>query len=66
MNSSEILAYIRTTPDCRGECDDCHRDGVDLWEDPDTIDAGDFCYCDRCWRKRAAKRMPRSRLDGVR
>lgn len=54
MNSPEIKAMLACRPDCAGECDGCHEDKRELWEDQSQ--PGEYVYCEACWRKRLAKK----------
>lgn len=44
--------------DAHGECDMCYRDNVSLWNDLDSVEAGDFQFCAPGWRKILCKYGP--------
>ena len=60
MEAFECLDVIADRPVGHGECDICHLERS-LWKDPETIDAGDFEYCEKCWRKLAAHKRWKER-----
>jgi hypothetical protein len=59
MTSGEMYLLIEQRPDARGECDECHREPVELWTDYD--EPGEFQFCHTCWLKfaRRAERIER-------
>lgn len=48
MDSAEIKAMLATRPDASGECDGCHEDDKELWED--RSQPGEYVLCEACWR----------------
>jgi hypothetical protein len=43
-----MIEYLQQRGDAVGECDKCHGEPLELWED--TEHPGEFMYCKSCWR----------------
>jgi len=51
MTVAEINEALLYPPDQMGECDRCHDEIVHLWLDWDTVERGDYAYCESCWQR---------------
>jgi len=48
LTSDYLVEILRSRPDARGECEECHRDGIDVWNYEDWVGGGDWQLCRDC------------------